>query len=321
MSKIVVRSPAKLNLTFDISGVRPDGFHEVETIMQSITLEDELAVTCDEASVNELSIECDNVVIKRLIPLDDSNLISKAAKEYVDYVKPQKHYKIKVHLEKKIPVGAGLAGGSSNAAAMLVAMNQIYGNKLSTDELMNIAAKIGSDVSFCLRGGTCIGRGRGEILEKIDCNIEFSYCIVKPRKLSVSTPLAYKSFDEFHGDLPRPEIDLTRQGLVSGDIQKCLDGFANVFEPVIFQKHPELAKLKEDLLTEGAWACQMTGSGPTLFAVVAGREMGHHIRRHMLRDDDIGFVYGTEEIILEALPPIDFRLAESSRFGARIVSA
>jgi 4-diphosphocytidyl-2-C-methyl-D-erythritol kinase len=319
MQTIVVRAPAKLNLTFDILGTRPDGFHDIETIFQSISLEDELEVKIEEAELEDFQIECDNPIVRRLIPLDANNLIGKAAKAFIDSLQTESKYKIHVQLEKRIPVGAGLAGGSSNAAAMLLAMNKAFAEPLTLQELLVVAAQVGSDVPFCLKGGTCLGRGRGEILTELDCKLELCFCIVKPRKLSVSTQWAYKSFDEFKGPVKSPSLDKAIRGLASADLELALAGFANVFEPLVFQEYPELAKLKNELLAHGAWACHMTGSGPTLFAIVAGREMGHHIRRQILNDDEIGFVYGTEEIILEALPPIDFRLAESISSGARII--
>ncbi|MBX9722131.1 MAG: 4-(cytidine 5'-diphospho)-2-C-methyl-D-erythritol kinase [Candidatus Obscuribacterales bacterium] len=319
MQTITVRAPAKVNLTFDILGKRPDGFHDIETIFQSISLEDELKIQIEESEQNYFAIDCDNPVLRRLMPLDESNLIGKAARAYLNQEKAGSHFNIRVHLDKKIPIGAGLAGGSSNAAAMLIALNSYFGNRLNSTELSQLASQIGSDVPFCLQGGTSIGRGKGEILEPIPCAIEFFYCIIKPRKLSVSTPWAYNNFDDYRAVVKKPDLVVVKNALCLGDIEAAIAGFGNVFEPMVMQEYPELAKLKAQVLDLGAWACQMTGSGPTLFAVVPGREMGHHIRRQILGDDDIGFVYGTEEIILEALPPIDFRLAESCSHGVRIV--
>lgn len=320
MQTIVVRCPAKLNLTFNICGLRPDGYHNVETVFQSISLEDELIVSMEKNKEFEFKIECDHPALKKQIPLDDSNLIGKAAKAFLAQQKTRSNYKILVKLEKKIPVGAGLAGGSTDAAGMLIAMNRFFGDPLNLAELQELGASFGSDIPFCLEGGTCIGRGRGELLEKLESNLQLCYCIVKPRKLSVSTPWAFKAFDQFESIIPPPDSKKTIMGLLSADAEQALAGFGNVFEPVVFAAHPELAELKTELLKQGAWACHMTGSGPTLFAVVSGKEMGQHIRRHILRDDDIGFSYLTEEILQEAVPPIDFKLAESSTFGARIIS-
>lgn len=320
LQTIVVHTPAKLNLSFNILGTRPDGYHDVETVFQSITLEDELQINIEESASDEFSIVCDNPIFRKLMPLDQSNLIAKAAKAYLERRADGKKYKIHVHLEKKIPIGAGLAGGSSNAAGMLVALNHFFSSAFSMKEMQEIAAGIGSDVPFCLEGGTCIGRGRGEILEDIDCKLELHYCIVKPRKINVSTPWAFKIFDEYKGKVTAPPIGNLVKALQTDDIELALASFGNVFEPVIFAEHKQLLELKQQLLDHEVWSCHMTGSGPTLFAVVAGREMGQHIRRQMLHDDELGFLYGTEEILLEALPPIDFRLAETSKLAARVVN-
>lgn len=320
MKTAVVRSPAKLNLTFEILGLRPDGFHDVETIFQTISLEDELHVQLELSSERSFELRCENPYIRRLIPLDESNLIGRAFNIFMDTLRPDKQFAAKVDIEKKIPIGAGLAGGSGNAAGMLLALNELTGKPFSTDDLMALALKCGSDVPFCLQGGTSIGRGRGEILEPIDRKLDISFCIVKPLKLSVSTPWAFKAFDEYTGSIQKPAIQKVIDGLGRADLELTLQGLGNVFEPVILEAHEELVKLKNDLIAHSVFACHMTGSGPTLFAVVSGREMGHHIRRQMLRDDEIGFYYGTEDVILEAHPPIDFRLAETVSHGARIIS-
>ena len=332
MQIATVRSPAKLNLTFDILGIRADGFHDVETVFQTISLEDELQVSLEDSPEREFYLSCADPYIRRVIPLDRTNLIAKAFELFMDELGSSKSYKVSVALEKRIPVGAGLAGGSGNAAAMLLALNELLGKPFSHEELMKMGLKLGSDVPFCLQGGTAIGRGRGELLEPIERKLELCFCVVKPLKLSVSTPWAFKLFDEANDDAKsesRSEsraqtasmsLERTVEGLEKGDLELALSGFGNVFQALIFKQHPELMKLREDLLEHGVFACQMTGSGPTLFAVIPGREMGHHIRRQVLKDDEIGYYYGTEDVILEAHPPIDFRLAEAISFGAHLVS-
>lgn len=316
---IRVKTPAKLNLSFKILGLRDDGYHDVETVFQSISLEDELSFEFKKSDQEQLVLGCDNPYLRKLMPLDQSNLIAKAMKVYRAKINESSSLSINVQIDKKIPIGAGLAGGSSNAAGALLAINKFFNDKLSQAELLELGASIGSDVPFCIQGGTCIGRGRGEILEQIKPNLTLHYCIVKPRKLSVSTPWAFKLYDE--SQQPEvPEMAPLVEALQTANLELVLNHLGNSFQEVIFKAHPELAELHKDLLQHGAWTCNMTGSGPTLFATVAGREQGHKIRRQILNDEDIGFVYGTEEIILEALPPIDFRLAESVDYGARIVS-
>ncbi len=319
MQTIKVRTPAKLNLTFEILGARDDGFHDIETLFQSINLEDEIQVNLKKADSDSFSISLTNPALKKLLPLDQNNLLAKASRAFFERLRPYSAYAVDVILDKRIPIAAGLAGGSANAAGMLVALNRAFGDALSPVDIETLASKIGSDVAFCLRGGTCIGRGRGEILEEVDNQLTLTYCVVKPRKLSLATEWAYKSFDTYNGPVDKVDIQAVISGLAEMDIEKTISGFGNVFQEMVFREHPQLRDLQKELLALGAWSCHMTGSGPTLFAVISGRELGHHIRRQVLKDDEIGFVYGSEDILAEALPPIDFRLAESSKQGARIV--
>lgn len=320
----VVRAPAKINLCFDILNLRSDRYHNVETIFQAINLEDELSIKLESSDESEIEISVSEPFLRRLIPLDRSNLIARAFELFFERLRPEKKYKAIVDLDKRIPVGAGLAGGSADAAAMLVALNEMMGQKFSQKDLLEIGAQLGSDIPFCILGGTALGKGRGEILESIERKLDFSLCIVKPLKLAVSTPAAFKAYDEAYArtgaKLVHLDLNSVRRGLETSDLESLLSGLGNVFQPVIFEMHPELKKLQEDLLSEGVFACHMTGSGPTLFAVTSGREMGHHIRRRMLLDDEIGFYYGTEEVIREAHPPIDFRLADAISSGPYIVS-
>ena len=320
----IVRAPAKINLTFDILSLRADGFHDIETIFQAIDLEDELHIELQEADSNEIEIKVAEAFVRKLIPLDRTNLIARAFDAYLARLGSKKKYKAVVDLDKRIPVGAGLAGGSTDAAAMLFGLNEMLGNKLSESELMEIGAQLGSDVPFCILGGTAIGKGRGEVLEKVDRKLELSFCIVKPLRLSISTPWAFKAYDDAVASNGRKAVSFNlesvRDGLENADLETTLSGLGNIFQPVIFSAHAELEKLHSEILAQGVFACHMTGSGPTLYAVTPGREMGHHIRRHILRDDEIGFYYGTEEVIREAHPPIDFRLAQTVSHGPRLIS-
>lgn len=321
MPSLLTRSPAKLNLVFDITGSRPDGYHEVETIFQTVDLEDELEFNLSESSEFSTTIECTPAHAAKLMPLDESNLIGKSARKFFTELKSKQNYALSVKLRKIIPIGAGLAGGSGNAAATLLALNHFFDNIFSEDKLMAIAATIGSDVAFCLSGGSAIGKGRGELLTQISNKLDLTYCLVKPRTLSISTPWAYAAFDRQQPTkVSCSRLASSIQALESGNLELAFQSFGNVFEPVVFAEHPQLAQLKEELLASGAWYCQMTGSGPTLFAVVASLEMAQQIRRNILKDDELGFYYWTKEILDEALPPLDFHIARTCNHGVRIVA-
>lgn len=319
MPTIKVRCPAKLNLCFDITGTRPDGYHDVETLFQSINLEDELHIEVSEAAAFTTEITCNNPFVKKQMPLDNSNLIGKAAALFFAELKSTKSYALTVSLEKNIPIGAGLAGGSGNAAGTLLALNRIFDQPFSETELITMSLGVGSDVPFFFQGGSAKGLGRGEILTPFTNALSLTFCIVKPSRLSILTPWAYSAFDNYRGRIQKPNLGKAISALEAGNLELALDSFGNVFEPVIFEAHPVLRELKKQLVDLGAWYCQMTGSGPTLFALVANREMAQQIRRHVLKDDDLGFSYWTDEILHEAIPPFNFQIAESSNHGVRII--
>lgn len=315
MRSITVRCPAKINLTFDIIARRDDGYHDIETLFQSIDLEDQIQFHLEPAQSYSFELRCENPYVRRAMPLDGTNLIARAASEFFKNAGIGQNWCITADIEKNIPIAAGLAGGSSNAAGTLHGLNEFFNRPLSSDQLHHIGAALGADIPFCLTGGTAIGRGKGEVLSQITDIEELTYVIVKPRKLAVSTPGAYSSYHLFKGGIKRPNLQGALNGLQKNDIESALSAFGNVLEPVIFEQHPELAELKKTILQLGAWHCQMSGSGPTLFAVVPSREMGHHIRRELLHDDELGFFYGTGDVLNEGLPPLDVRIAQTCKHG------
>lgn len=315
MRSITVKCPAKINLTFDIVRRRNDGYHDIETLFQSIDLEDQIQFHVAPAQSYSFELNCKNPYVRRSLPLDASNLIARAATAFFKHAEIEDKWNITADIEKNIPIAAGLAGGSSNAAGTLLGLNQFFDHPLTDLQLHNIGGALGADIPFCLSGGTAIGRGKGDELAQVDRVEQLTYVIVKPRKLAVSTPAAYAAYHHYKGDIKRPDLQAALQGLQNCQIETALTGFGNVLEPVIFEQHPELAELKKSLLALGAWHCQMSGSGPTLFAVVPSREMGHYIRRELLQDDELGFFYGTGDALNEGLPPLDVRIAQTCKHG------
>ncbi|MBY0548079.1 MAG: 4-(cytidine 5'-diphospho)-2-C-methyl-D-erythritol kinase [Candidatus Obscuribacterales bacterium] len=315
MRSITVRCPAKINLTFDIIARRNDGYHDIETLFQSIDLEDQIQFQFEAAPSYSFELRCENPYVRRAMPLDGTNLIARAAGAFFKNAGVDENWCITAEIEKNIPIAAGLAGGSSNAAGTLHGLNEFFNRPLTGEQLHHIGGTIGADIPFCLSGGTAIGRGKGDLLSKVADIEELTYVIVKPRKLAVSTPEAYASYHHYKGEIRRPNLQAALSGLQNSDIELALSAFGNVLEPVIFEQHSELAELKKTILHLGAWYCQMSGSGPTLFAVVPSREMGHHIRRELLHDDELGFFYGTGDVLNEGLPPLDVRIAQTCKHG------
>lgn len=280
---------AKLNLSFRILGIMHDGYHQVETVLQSVDLEDSITISVSDDSAG------DGIIFGRIdskvpgdFPLDGSNLMVKAAALYGQEVPEVGKLSLKADIIKEIPIGAGMAGGSADAAATLVALDRIMGDRLGMERLMELGARLGADVPFAIRGGTCLGTHRGDRLEDIQHDHKLFFLIVKPRNLSISTPGLYKSFDEFSADkksgstaVPAGEL---AEALREGNLEKLVARLGNDFEPVLFQLYPELALLRDRMLELGCFTANVTGSGPTLYGLVASREHGRYIKRMLASD-------------------------------------
>lgn len=283
-TKVTVRCPAKLNLTFEVLGTIPDGYHEVRTLLQSIDLEDEIdfhfkSVTCAPQVELSLSSGKEN---RDGFPLDSSNLITRAILEFQDYAKCAP-FAVSVSIKKNIPIAAGLAGGSANAAAALAAANLYCDNPLSKESMLEIASSLGADVPFSLTGGTAVGTFKGDRLEKVDSASELNFLIIKPSKLALSTPAIFKRFDELAASRNETSTsqDRTRaasDALCKSDLSELAKHLHNDLELPVFGDHPSLDSLRKFLLTSGARAARLTGSGPTLFALTDSREQADQLR-------------------------------------------
>ncbi len=325
MTTLVARAPAKVNLTFEVVGEMPYGYHEVSTLMQAVDLEDELSFELEPSTTTEISIALSNDSFTNGFPLGDTNLIARAIKEFVACLPERGGLRASVAVDKRIPIGAGLGGGSSDAAATLLTLNYYFGYPLGTEDLLALGARLGADVPFMIEGGTKIGRGRGDELSAVHATGNLFFVLAKPRDLAISTAWVYSAYDDF----PEPEKskvwsppDLVGaiNGLTGGDLELAASCFGNDLEPVVFHNHPQLASIKENLLSLGCWCCHLTGSGPTLFGVVAGREMAHAVRRRFLGapdgepDPDLP-EHSAENLAFE----VDFWIAECVGYGARLI--
>jgi 4-diphosphocytidyl-2-C-methyl-D-erythritol kinase len=270
---LTVRAPAKLNLTLQIIGKRADNYHDLFTLFQSIDLCDRLQFCFTPAEQDELTILLIGSTMGDGFPLDDSNLIKKAAALFLQTAPKLRPYKVTVSVNKNIPIGAGLAGGSANAAATLLALNDQQGRPFTTDQLLELAAQVGSDVPFSLMGGTCLGQGRGEMLAKVAAPANLTFVLVKPRGLVVSTAWAYQAFDRSyqHETSQARSRESFEQDLIAQLNNKNLAGlaemFGNSFEQVVFNHHPLLPKIKERLTDLGCLGTHLTGSGPTIYGL------------------------------------------------------
>lgn len=251
------KAPAKINLTLDVLHKRDDGFHEVEMIMTTVDLADQ--VWLRPAHDGLITIK----VSEQFVPHDRKNLAYQAA----DLLRKQFNIRegVEITLNKKIPVAAGLAGGSSDAAATLRGLNRLWNLQLSVEELAEIGAKIGSDVSFCVHGGTALAKGRGEKIQHLPAPPNCWVILAKPA-ISVSTADIYKNLDL--SSIEHPDTAGMLDALQSGDYIKMCSTLGNVLEPVTMKLHPQVVILKKKMEQFGADAVLMSGSGPTVFGFV-----------------------------------------------------
>lgn len=305
--QLAVKTQAKVNLTFDIVGLLPDGYHEVATLMQAIDLGDNLRFTFKSGAFN-VDILLTEGKDKKQFPLDDSNLIYKAAQAFFKKCPQLEPLAIRVDVEKKIPIAAGLAGGSSNAAATLIALNEFYRQPLDGAELQELARALGADVPFCISGGIAVGLGRGDLLKSIESSLSLNFCLVKPKNIALSTPWVYKQYDiylaEKGNSIRRPNLENAVGAISFGELDSAIEAFGNVFEPVVYSHHPELAELKQMLQSYGCPYVQLTGSGPTIFALTSDLEMAHFLRGKLKT--------------LSAADKLDILLASSVKNGLKV---
>ena len=240
MKTIKVQCPAKINLTLKVVNKREDGFHNIESIMQAINLYDYLEVTVIESDRTKILLEGNSDEI----PYDKTNLVYKAANLFLE-TNNLKNYEIHVFIDKNIPVSAGLAGGSTNAAGIIFALNKIFNNIMDDNGLNNLCAQLGSDLNFCLKGGRAMTRGRGEILEPKEFR-ELNINLIKPIDLGISAKEAYTSFAE--------KVQEENNRYLRRE-------FVNDLEWAIIDKYPELQRIRKIYPT-----AVMTGSGSTYFS-------------------------------------------------------
>ena len=263
---LTLNANAKINLTLDILGKREDGYHEVELILQTIALSDTLEITKIDKGV---TMEIVNEVFgAETLPVDENNLAIRAANLMI---KTQKlNSGVFLRLTKKIPIAAGLAGGSTDAAAVIRGMNQLFNLHLTTDELCDIGAEIGSDVPFCIVGGTCLAYGRGEKLKRLPDFPKVPIVLVKPRG-AISTAWAYQTYDK-EKTSDHPDTTAVCEAINIGDYKAVAEMMFNVLENVAVKKYPAIDVYKEKLLEAGAIAAMMSGSGTTVFGIAKTHE-------------------------------------------------
>ncbi len=256
MEQIRVKAYAKVNLSLDVLKRRADGYHDVRMIMQTIDLYDDLAV--QKTKEQGISITAN----LKFLPVDENNLIYKAAKLFLDTCGISEG--IAVDLKKHIPVAAGMAGGSTDAAAVLYSMNELFQTELSLSQLMEIGVKIGADVPYCLMQGTALAEGIGEKLTKLPSMVKCPVLAAKPG-IHVSTAFVYGNLNL--EQVVHPDIDAQIAAMEKQDLKAVAGHMGNVLESVTISKYPVVEKIKRCMKENGALNALMSGSGPTVFGL------------------------------------------------------
>jgi len=255
---LTVQAFAKINLALDVLHKREDGYHEVEMVMQSISLADTLTISSRQngitisTNISDLETDSRNLAYRAAALLQERFGISEG---------------VHIHIEKEIPIAAGLAGGSSDAAAVLKGLNSLWALGLTQQDMANLGAALGSDVPFCVYGGTMLATGRGELLSPLPQLPECWVILAKP-PVDVSTAWVYGNF-KAERVINRPDLNSMRRVLANRDLQGVAGNLANVLETVTEPAYPEISHLKTTMKTCGALASLMSGSGPTVFGLTS----------------------------------------------------
>jgi 4-diphosphocytidyl-2-C-methyl-D-erythritol kinase len=329
MRTITIRSFAKLNLTFEILDDLPGGYHRIRTLFQSIDLADTLTfrlidIVPDEEFGVEIMDESATTPLqipdaKFSFPLTDENLIAKAAKRFESESRCGVGRKLMVSVDKRIPIAAGMAGGSGNAAATIRAMQEFFPEHCSSHSGEQVASALGSDINFCLHGGTQVGTNRGEVLSPVSKTKKLAFLIVKPRSIAISTPWIFRQYDERLGKHGSNEFSIEGganatgngeaknmvtanytaaccESLANGSLEELGETFFNSFERICFEHYPQVQKLRDAMLAAGCLSAHITGSGPTLFGLLPSDNLDRYLAERFCKlaeqaDERLDFDY------------------------------
>lgn len=273
---VTLKALAKINLVLDVLGRRDNGYHDVRMVMQTIYLYDDVIIEKTEEPGIALTTNL------HFLPVDENNIAYKAAKMLIDEFQIQEG--VRIVLNKHIPVAAGLAGGSSNAAAVLVGMNNLFRLGLSQKDLMERGVSLGADVPYCVMRGTVLAEGIGEILTPLPPLPKCYVLIAKPG-ISVSTKMVYEKLDSKEIE-EHPDIDALLEGLQAQDLGKIASSMGNVLEKVTIEAYPVIEEIKNVMKEAGAMNAMMSGSGPTVFGLFEDKKKAKEAWR-TLKDSNL----------------------------------
>ena len=261
MDKMELKALGKINLGLDVLGRRENGYHDVRMVMQTVYLYDQIVIT----KTKQPGVKAETNLF--YLPVDENNLACRAAKMLIDEFNITEG--VHISMDKKIPVSAGMAGGSADAAAVLFGMNRMYHLRLSEEALKERGVKLGADVPYCIMRGSVLAEGIGEVLTPLPPCPRCYILIAKP-PLSASTEKVYARYDALE-HVEHPDLDRVIRGLEQSDIREVAAGMGNVLEQVMIPEYPVIGEIKEMMLETGALGAMMSGSGPTVFGIYKTR--------------------------------------------------
>lgn len=283
MNSIILKGRAKINLTLDVVGKRDNGYHDLEMIMQSINLYDTIYIRKTKMPGVRLKSNYS------WLPTNEKNIAYKAATLFFE--ETGINGGVAIEITKRIPVAAGLAGGSTDAAATLVGLNRLYETGLSKERLMEMGLKLGADVPFCIARGTMLAEGIGEELTQLHPMPYTHLVLVKP-PVSASTAVVYKNLD-INNIKRHPDTQTVIKALEKGNVQEVAQNMANVLEEVTIAMYPEIEDVKKELMKQGAMGAMMSGSGSSVFGLFDSKEAAIKASKHIKSHLGIREVYVT----------------------------
>ena len=281
MKSIKLKAYGKINLGLDVLGKRDDGYHDLDMIMQSVDLYDEITITKNNSGEITVKTNTDK------IPNDKSNLTYKAAKLLMEEFGVEKG--VEIEIQKNIPISGGMAGGSTDCAAVLRGINKLFKLKLSDEKLMARGVRLGADVPFCVLGKTARAEGIGEVLTPIKNRMKGYIVLAKP-PISVSTGFVYGRIDKVKVK-HKPNTETMVEALKENDLQTLADSICNVLEEVTIPDYPIVQEIKDMMIKDGALNAMMTGSGPTVFGLFDSKDKAIEAIDHLNKSDMLEQLY------------------------------
>ena len=285
MNEITIEAYGKINLALDVTGRRDDGYHLVRMIMQTVGISDKVAV-CRKPGRRGITVSCSRADV----PVGCGNIAWKAADEIM--TRYDLTDSVDIYIQKNIPMAAGMAGGSADGAAVIKAMNELYELNMSVEDMDSIAVKLGADVPFCLRKGTYLSEGIGEVLTRIQDAPECAVLIVNPG-FEVSTAEVYRDIDSIE-DPEHPDVDSLIAAIENGTVKQMAENMGNILELAVEPKHDVIGGIKRKMLDMGAEGSMMTGSGPTVFGIFADRGSAYKAYEYFKGRQELGCSFITE---------------------------